>query len=122
MDDSDVWPPTPQRTEPWHAVPDLDESIERAHLMRKLGDYRARKHAVPTTAPHYRVSVTLRPFRQPRCSRRAMNDIEASCGPAAHHFISVNFRATGIGVVEIAPGEYVHASYAKRFQITNDLG
>ena len=42
-----------------------------------------------------------------------MGDVQPGCRGAAHELVGVLLGPTGVGVVEVAPGEHVHPAYAR---------
>ena len=103
-------PGRPQRGEERQAVPDLEEAVAAAARAAQLLEGRVEEHEVATAPAHDAVPVA----HGPRSSWPWAWDvrIDARRCPAAAHargdLGGVHLRATGLDVVEVAPGEDVH--------------
>ena len=101
--------PVPHRREPRHAVPHLDEGVGAAHPPGQLGDRGAGEHRVAAAPADDPVAVAAVGGRQADGGRRAVDDVQPGRGPPAHQLVGVDLGPAGVGVVEVPPGQHVHA-------------
>jgi len=112
MEDREVGSSIPDRREPGHAVPDLDEAVTRSHPAHQLGGHRPGEDRVAAAAADDVVAVTAIGRRQPDRGRRAVDDVEPGRRPAPHELVGMDLGPARVGVVEVAPGQHVEAADA----------
>ena len=121
MEEGDVRLSAPDRAHPRHAVPDLDERVVGTHSSHPLAAHRAWEHRIATAAAHDAIPVANRCRRLPEGRRGAMRDVQPRRRPSSHEFVGMHFRAAGVGIVEVAPGEHVHAAHTDGHHLVGEL-
>ena len=96
-------PRRPQRTEPGHAVPDLDRRRVTRTPANELAQRNPGEHVVAATALDHPVAVSVE-LAWRVAGGRTVHDLDADVGPAPEDLVGVQLRTAGLGIVEIPPG------------------
>ncbi len=103
----------PDRGKERHPVPDLDQTVPGPAAAQRAGHRCAREDRVPARLADHRVAVAVDGLRMAGRHGRAQAHVDAGLRPQLRDLVGVQLRPARLGVVEITPGQHVHAAQSR---------